>query len=422
MEEFDMEIEKLAAWIGIDWGDQKHDVAMQTPNGQIEQKELDQTPEAIDQWAGSLRARFGGRPVAICLEQSKGALIYALMKYEFLVLYPVNPKQLACFREALYPSGAKDDPIDAKLALKFLVTHGDSLRRWVPDDEQTRRLQILVEDRRTLVDDRTRLNNMLKSRLKQYFPLALQILGALTTDLAAEFLLQFDTFEKLKQTPPEEIASFYRTHGLYDPKKIEERLEIIAAAEPLVTDQAIIEGGRMHVHALASQLKATMEPMAQYDGQIAGHMKKHKDAPIFQSLPGAGDALAPRILVAFGTDRDRLEDASEMQRISGIAPVTKRSNRATVHRRWACNKFLLQTFHEFASHSIGKSVWAEAFYKMHRKQGKKHHAAVRVLAFKWIRIITRCWKNQTTYDDLAHTTRLIQKNSPVAQFIKEGIA
>ena len=39
--------------------------------------------------------------------------MHALMQYEFLVLYPVNPKALARYREVFAPSGAKDDPTDA---------------------------------------------------------------------------------------------------------------------------------------------------------------------------------------------------------------------------------------------------------------------------------------------------------------------
>jgi hypothetical protein len=72
-------------------------------------------PEAIDQWAKALADRFPRRKIAVCLEQSKGSLIYALLKYDHLVLYPINPRMLAKFRDALAPSGKKNDPADAQL-------------------------------------------------------------------------------------------------------------------------------------------------------------------------------------------------------------------------------------------------------------------------------------------------------------------
>lgn len=157
----------FVAFVGFDWADQKHAGALFPAGGPVENFELEQSPEAIDQWATAVHKRFGPGRIAICLEQSKGALIYALMKYDFFVLYPINPKQLKRFREAMAPSGAKDDPSDAAFVLELLLKHRDRLHAWEPDDETTRLIGMLSEDRRSLVDRRTRLINALKARLKQ---------------------------------------------------------------------------------------------------------------------------------------------------------------------------------------------------------------------------------------------------------------
>lgn len=410
---------EFVAYVGLDWADQKHAGALCTADGRVETFEIDQTPEALDQWATALRKRFGGRPIAVCLEQSKGALVYALMKYEFFVLYPVNPKQLKRFRDAMEPSGAKDDPRDAELILELLLKHRDRLHAWQPDDEQTRLIGMLAEDRRHLVGQRTRLTNALKSRLKQYYPLALEVLGELDTVLACQFLLRWSSLEELKAEDPEEVAAFYREQHCRHPKLIAERLGKIARAVDLTTDRAIVESGRMLIRSLAAQVLALLQPIRQYDQKLAELMEKHPDAEIFKSFPGAGDALAPRLLAAFGTDRDRLAQAAEMQQISGIAPVTRKSGKTqrSVRRRWACNKFLRQTFHEFAQHSLAKSPWAKAYYDMMRQRGLKHHAAVRTLAFKWIRILYRCWKDGTLYSELHYFQHLCQRQSPLLPFI-----
>lgn len=406
--------ETFAAYVGIDWADQKHAIAL-LPEGQgkEEHRQLDQTPEAIDAWAVELRERFGGGLVAICLEQAKGGLIYALMKYDFLVLYPINPKQLARFREALAPSGGKDDPTDAALCLRMLVQHRDALRPWRADDAPTRLIRILAEDRRALVAQRTRLCNQLQDRLKQVFPLALEVLGSLTTELAAEFLTRFGSFEELKAAPPKEVAALYRLYGL-GKDEIQKRLQRIDEAVPLTTDAALVESARLLVQSLAAQLQALVEPLRLYEQQLAEAMRKHPDAAIFTSFPGAGDALAPRLLAAFGADRERLENASQMQCLAGIAPVVRRSGRSfSVLRRWACSKFLRQTFHEFAQHSLPRSAWAKAYYQLQRARGKKHHAAVRALAFKWIRVLFRCWKDHAPYNELHYCRHLQQRNSPL---------
>lgn len=408
----------VAAFVALDWADQKH-AGMLSSDGQTSESfELEQTPEAIDLWVAGLRKRFAGAPIAVALEQSKGALIHALLKYDLFVLYPINPKQLARFREALAPSGAKDDPGDAALLLELLIKHRDHLRPWRPDDPITRLIGQLAEDRRHLVENRTRLVNALKSRLKQYFPLALEVLGELHTELACQFLLRWGSLAELQQEQPETIAEFYHAWKCHHPRLTRERLEKIAAAVPLVTDSAVLQSGRMMVQSLAKQVLSLVEPIETYDRQLAKLMDEHADAEIFRSFPGAGAAMAPRLLAAFGTDRSRLENADQVQAYSGIAPVLVRSGKThQVRRRWACNKFLRQTFHEFAGHSLSKSAWAKAYYDQMRSRGVKHQAAIRSLAFKWIRVLFRCWQTRTLYNEVHYFQQLYRKQSALLKFM-----
>ena len=409
--------DSFATFVAFDWADQRHAGARQIGDGAVETFELEQTPEALDAWANRLRTQVEG-PVAVALEQSKGALVHALLKYDFLVLYPVNPKQLASFRETLTPSGAKDDPSDARLLLDLLMTHRDCLRPWRPDDPATRLVHQLVEDRRALVDRRTRLVNALKARLKQYFPVALDLVSDLASPLACEFLLRWSSLTELQQAEPQEITDFYQRQHCFRPALIEQRLEKIAQAVPLVTDEAILESGRLCVRSLAAELGALVEPLVDYDRRLAQLLAEHPDGEVFASFPGAGPALAPRMIAAFGTDRKRLPTAAAMQSYSGIAPVTKKSGKqCQIRRRWACNKFLRQTFHEFACHSIRHSAWARAYYDMMIERGLNRPAAYRALAYKWIRILHRCWKTRTKYDEARYFQSLRDRQSPLLKYM-----
>jgi transposase len=162
----------FAVLVGIDWADCKHDVCLLPADSGPETREfrvLEHRPEAIDEWANSLRARFPGRSVAVCLEQRKGPLIQALSKYEHLVLFPVNPAMVARLRKALAPSGAKDDPRDAAIMVDILLNYRAQVRQWVPDDPRTRELQALVAARRHLVELRVSTTNRLTANLKDYF-------------------------------------------------------------------------------------------------------------------------------------------------------------------------------------------------------------------------------------------------------------
>ena len=222
----------------------------------------------------------------------------------------------------------------------------------------------------------------------------------------------------MQAADPEEVRDLVRSHARrYG--RLFEGLAHIGQAKPLVTDAAVVESGRMLVRALAAQMREVLIAIRNFDMRIAEVMERHADAPIFRSFRGAGDALAPRLLAAFGTDRARLDDAQQMQELSGTAPVTRRSGRTKhVLRRWACNKFLKQTFHEFASISVQFSPWAQAYYRMQRARGKQHNAALRALAFKWIRIFYCCWKNRTLYDELAYFQRLKAKGSPLLDHLQ----
>jgi transposase len=412
-----MNTSDVAAWIGIDWSDQKHAVCLQARDASCHEcRDVEQSAEALSAWVAELRIRFGGRLVAICIEQSRGALIFALMKYDFLALYPINPKQLARYREALHPSGSKDDPSDAQLLMQFMRDYRGKLRRWQPDDEQTRRIGLLAETRRRLVDERTRLGNWLESQLKQHFPLALKLLaGHRHAQWFLKLLAKWPTLKALKRAAPNALARLLPGGK----ERIQERVRQIRAAQPLVTDAALVETGALLVTSLVPQLMTLNRAIAEYDRQLALAMHQHPDGALFQALPGAGPALAPRLLAAFGSDRARHRSAAELQRYSGIAPVTRRSGKAiSVHRRRACPKFLRQTFHEFADHSRKTCRWAMAYYRLqHEHRGKGHQASLRALAFKWIRILFACWQRRTPFDEERYLTRLQDTKSPLLAYL-----
>ncbi|MGH7219196.1 MAG: IS110 family transposase [Nitrospiraceae bacterium] len=406
---------EMAAFIGLDWADQQHVIRLRAAgSAAVEAQFLDQKPESLRAWIAQLRQRFAGRPVAIALEQSRGSLLYALMSVDFLRLYPVNPQSLAKFRKAFYSSGAKDDPQDAQLLLEMLEKHRDRLRVWVPDDADTRCLRLLAESRRKLVNRRTAFTNQLTSLLKESFPQGLEWAGPLDSLRACDFLEHWPSLEALQKTSTSRLRKFYQNHTRDDDQTVQQRLDQIRQAQPLVTDPAVLAAAELMIPALVRQLRCLIESIQQFDQQLKQRFQQHDDYPLFHSFPGAGPILGPRLLSAFGSDRNRFESAAEVQNFSGIAPVTERSGKSCrVHWRLACPKFLRQSFHEFAAQSILFSQWARAFYNQLRARGSSHHAAVRALAYKWIRILFRCWKNRQPYDESVYLASLKRRGSPL---------
>src|SRR5215475_2191802 len=405
----------FAAFIGIDWADARHDGCLQAAGtAKRECFELEHTPEAIDAWVTALRTRFNGQPVAICLELDKGPLVSALRKYDFLVLFPINPLTLARYREAFTLSRAKDDPTDAELQLELLLTHRDKLHPLTPQSATMRALTQLVEHRRRVVGDKVRMTNRLTSTLKNYFPHVLQWFPNKETKLFGDFLRQWPTRKAAQLARRSILVGFFRQHHVHGEQRITERLEAIKNATPLTTDEGIIMPQALLVQSLIPQLRGTLEAIACFDHAMAESAQTHPDFALFEALPGAGAVLAPRVLVAFGEQRERYGAAAEVQTYAGIAPVMERSGKQSwVHWRCQCPKFLRQTFVEWATVSIRFSFWARIYYEQQRDKGASHQAAVRALAFKWIRIVFRCWQRGTPYNESTYLAALQRQGSPL---------
>jgi transposase len=406
---------EFVAWIGIDWADKKHAWAMRVRGEtRIQAGEMDHTPEAIETFFAGMAVRFPGGRIAVALEQSRGALIFMLNKYEHLVLFPIHPNTLDHYRKSFYPSGSKSDPGDAALILEVLYKHPERLHRFPPDTVETRTLQFLVEARRDAVDDRTRYVNRLIAQLKLFYPQLLNWFDRVDSIVVGEFLLKWSTLEHLQKARPKTVARFLKDHRVGEPRIAEIQAEIEKAV-PAIRDQAVLDAGQLIVRRLVGQLAALREAIAEHEDRIHQLTQAHPSYPIFAPLPGAGEAMLPRLIAAFGTDRSRYANASEIQRYSGIAPVTEASGKQKwVHWRWACPKFLRQTFQEWAWFTTRKSEWARVHYDAQRGRGKSHQAAVRSLAFKWLRVIFRCWKDGSAYDEARYLKGLKKGPGTVA--------
>lgn len=404
----------FAAFLAIDWADEKHAFRLQVVGqSRIETGTLEQKPHVLGPWVAKLRERFGGRPIAVGLEQSRGALIHGLMAYDFLVLYPIHPTTVSKYREAFKSSGAKSDPLDTDQILEILTKHRDRLERLNPDTVETRLLGRLTQDRRKAVDLRTSHVQALGANLKEYYPQALELTnGNLSSRLAGDLLLKWPTFADFQQAKPSTIKRFYYGHNIRSPQLIERVLALAHKSQPLTTDPAIVESGSRLSQMYVGLIRALNPAIEDYDQRIQRVFQAHPEARLFTNLPGAGPVMAPRLLAFFGTERSRFAAALNVQCLSGIAPVTKSSGKSkAVYARAACPQFDRQTFHEFSRLSISQCQWARNYVQYYTTKGKKYHTIIRALAYKWIRILFKCWQERTPYDEDRYIQTLNKRGS-----------
>lgn len=403
------------AWIGLDWGHYEHAFALQDETGNYEEGSLEHSAESLHQWLQELEQRFQARPVAFGVETSRGAVVHALIQYPWVTIYPINPATSAHFRKAFTPSGACDDLPDARTLMELIRDHTAKLRPLEPQDPQTIKLAGLSEARRKIVDERTKVINQITSLLRSYYPQALKLVGNLDTDLAVDFLSRWPDLISLKAAKPSVIKRFYYRHNLRRPELLQERLQLIKDATALTSEDARVKVAVLRLRCLLDQLRALRKHVALLDKEIKEAFGQHPEAYLFRELPGAGPALAPRLCAAFGTIRTLYPDPSSLQKLSGVAPVREKSgNQVWTHWRWLAPAFLRQTFVEWARQTVYYSPWAKVYYDRMKAKGKSHQAIMRALAFKWIRVLWKCWQTRTPYCEAFYMEQLIRRKSPNA--------
>jgi len=407
---------EFAALVGLDWGEQSHAIALQSAGGEVQTSTLAHSAESLHHWLDQIEQQFQGRPVAVALEASKGAVVYALMERPWITVYPIHPATSTRQRSAFRPSGAKDDTPDALVLLFILQYHRERLRPLQPDDQATRTLARLVEARRKAVDRRSLLANQLKSTLKNYFPQALEFVGPdLTIPMALDFLNKWPRLTDAQAAKDMTLKNFYHRHNVRRAELIQSRLDLRRSARLLTRDPAVIEVSVRVVRMLTAELRVLNEHISEFETAIEETFAEHPERSFFRELPGAGPAMAPRLLAAFGTARDLFPDPGSMQRCFGVAPVTEKSGgRCWIHWRWNAPTFLRQTMVEWAGLTVVFCPWAKAYYEQKRAKRTGHQAILRALAFKWLRILWRCWQNRQDYDEEKYLRQLEKRKSPIA--------
>ena len=173
------------------------------------------------------------------------------------------------------------------------------------------------------------------------FPQVLDWFDEIGSNIAAEFLERWPSLDKLQRARPATIERFFIDHNSRDRERIKERLEQIRKAVRATTDAAVITSSNVAIVAWAGVLKQLLLAITAYDKQIDELARAHPDYALVKSFPGAGPAMAPRLIAALGSQRERYQGAAEIQRYSGIAPVVASSGKQHwVHWRWACSAFV----------------------------------------------------------------------------------
>src|SRR6266699_3636182 len=297
-------------YAGVDWADQHHDALVINEQGQqVGSIRVDHSLQGFAKLTTFLQQIIGSEPkeqMACIIETTHGLLIAALLEAGWPV-YPVNPRTVDRRRSA---SGAKTDTIDAYLLAKTGRADFADLHRLTPDSAQVAELKTLTRDQDGLIQMQTRLVNQLTACLKAYYPVALELFGKLHQRSTLLFLHTYPTPQAAMDASAQQIREVLRQarhpHARSVAQEIVERMH-----QPHLQADAVTTRTKSRLMlVLVNQLLPLIEQIAQYDKEIDTLFLTHEDHELFESLPRAGQRLAPRLLAEIGDERSRYRDAS----------------------------------------------------------------------------------------------------------------
>jgi transposase len=386
-------------YAGIDWANDHHDALVIDEKGhQVGSIRIDHNPQGLAKLNTFLQQIIGSEPkeqMACIIETTHGLLIASLLEAGWAV-YPVNPRTVDRRRGA---SGAKTDTIDAYLLAKTGRADLADLHRLTPDSEKVTELKQLTRDQNTLIQMQTRLVNQLTACLKAYYPVALELFAKLPQKSTLQFLQTYPTPQEAMAASTQQIKEGLRQAKHSNPTLVAAKIFQRLHQPHLQADAVTTRTKSRLMLVLVSQLLPLIEQITQYDQEIETLFLTHEDHEIFESLPRAGQRLAPRLLAEIGDDRKRYQDASSLQALGGTSPVLFQSGMySKAHRRVGCIKPLRNALHQFAWQTTQSEPWARDYYQRKRAEGKSHTVAVRALANVWVRIIFAMWVRHQCYE------------------------
>lgn len=384
------------------------------PSGSVcAEQELDLAPEALDRWWRDLLAAHPEARIAVAFEQPAPNLLAFFAPRRPAAIYALNPSATWAYRQSLTVSRARNDRSDAHDQALFVRKHLAELKAWQAPSEAVTQLERLGLSRRKQVDARTRLTNQLQAALKRYYPQALELLHEdIWRPMNLEFLRKWPSASKLRAVPLSRLKAFYTKHNSRSETRWKERTGLIARMVPLAEANAADE---LEIETLVDQIEVLNESIAKHDRVTAKlFAKEGEEAEKVSALPGAGPVLAPRLYVALARHAPNCETPEALAAAVGVAPVTEQSGKMRkVHRRLRCDNHTRQTFIEWAKESWKHSSWAEAFVRQRQAKGQGFHAILRALAYKWIRILWKCWMDGVAYNEERYLESLRKKGSPL---------
>jgi transposase len=390
-------------FVGIDWATESHAVCVLDEGGRrVASFSIEHSAAGFTDLVRRLSRLAPVGRIAVAIERPDGRLVDTLLEAGFAVV-PVNPNAIKTWRESEAGSGAKSDAGDAYVIADYLRCRAARLAPIQPYGAATVALRTVVRTRDDLVAMRVAATNQLAAMLDAHWPGAKAIFADIESPIALAFLTRYPTAAHAKGLGVKRLEAFCREHSYSGKRSGELLLSRLRGAPAGTTDPTVCAALAQAVLAMVATLKVLDDTLKGLAKTVTATLGEHPDGKTFTSLPRSGQINAAQMLAEWGDVRQAYDGPESIAALAGVTPVTKESGKyRAVHFRWACNKRFRVAITTFADNSRHASPWAARIYADARARGHDHPHAIRVLARAWIRVIWRCWIDQTPYDPRRH--------------------
>ncbi len=341
----------------------------------------------------------GPEEAAVGIETDRGPWVQALIAAGYMV-YAVNPRQVARYRERHGASGAKSDAGDAHVLADMVRTDAHQLRAVAGDSEQAQAVKVVARAHQTLIWERHRHMLRLRSALREFFPAALEAFDDLTAPDALEPLGRAPDPASASRLTPAQVTAALRRARRRKPEEKAAAVVAVLGASQLGQPPAVTAAYAATVRSLVRMITAFNAETAEMEDQVTACFGQTRDAEICLSQPGLGKILAARVPGELGDDTARYASAKTRKNYAATSPVTRASGKKkTVLARFVHNDRLIDALHQQAFCALTASPGARACYDQLRRRGQGHHAALRQLSSRLVGILHGCLKTGTTYDE-----------------------
>ena len=186
---------------------------------------------------------------------------------------------------------------------------------WQPGSELLQTLRAQVSFGLHLTKMAVMQANRLQSLLLRYYPAALHLCESWPTYLTCELVKSYPDPRQVGSLTFIQFKEFALAHRYPNPQQLLACFERLQAAYPKASE-AVIAALAPQAQTLADMLLTSLRKKEETIRQLNAGFAKHPDAPLFASLPGVGEWLAPALLVKFGEDRLRFQTAQLLQSLA----------------------------------------------------------------------------------------------------------